>query len=67
MKKLLEETDLLINGRVWNTATLQRVLESWNWALLLSQAVMSISEECHELASNERLSLSLKLSPKHEL
>lgn len=55
MIKLLEATIMMVKGRLWNTARLPHVLESWKRCLLLFQPAMSTLQECFELSSDTPL------------
>lgn len=62
MIKVIERTKNYIHVRVWNLNSLQKLLGSWNWFLLLNQPTMPIVRICYDLTASKKV--FIKPSPK---
>lgn len=67
MKKLIGFTRALLRQHVWSVHTLQRLLGSWNWFLLLNRPIMSVIQKCYDLSCSKKRAIVAHNHAKNEL
>lgn len=67
MNKLLEATHASLNERFWHVRTLQAIIGSWKWFMLLARPAFSIFQRIYDLTSSEKKVLFATAEAKQKL